>query len=166
MPFKKFGLEISNPNLPPIRVWWSKFVDTLKVHHERMGDKVVLIEAQRWMFDVSLVDRYSPDVAYIPHVEKHNFEGGDNCMYYMQTVVPWMFTIDPQGWAGGGSFVGEDFDTDQLARWMISTRRESARCLYENEDILVEHRISIYSDGERSATMLVHLKKDVLLWRT
>ena len=36
----------------------------------------------------------------------------------------------------------EDFDMDQLARWMISTTRE------------------------RSATMLVHLKKDGLLWRT
>jgi hypothetical protein len=60
----------------------------------------------------------------------------------------------------------EDFDTDQLARWMISTTRESARCLYENDDILVEHRISTYTDGERSATMLVHLKKDGLLWRT
>ena len=54
----------------------------------------------------------------------------------------------------------EDFDTDQLARWMISTKRESARCIYENEDILVEHRISTYTDGERSATMLVHLKKE------
>ena len=38
--------------------------------------------------------------------------------------------------------------------------------IYENEDILVEHRISTYTDGERSATMLVHLKKDGLLWRT
>jgi len=55
---------------------------------------------------------------------------------------------------------------DQLARWMISTTRESARCIYENEDILVEHRVSTYTDGERSATMLVHLKKDGLLWRT
>ena len=54
----------------------------------------------------------------------------------------------------------EDFDMDQLARWMISTTRESARCIYENEDILVEHRISTYTDGERSATILVHLKKD------
>ena len=36
----------------------------------------------------------------------------------------------------------------------------------ENEDILVEHRISTYTHGERSATMLVHLKKDGLLWRT
>mgnify|MGYP006066429565 CR=1 FL=1 len=31
----------------------------------------------------------------------------------------------------------EDFDMDQLARWMISTTRESARCVYENDDILV-----------------------------
>ena len=60
----------------------------------------------------------------------------------------------------------EDFDMDQLAKWMISTTRESARCIYENDDILVEHRISTYTDGERSATMLVHLKKDGLLWRT
>jgi len=53
----------------------------------------------------------------------------------------------------------EDFDTDQLARWMISTKRESARCLYENEDILVEHRISTYSDGERSARCWYTFKK-------
>ncbi len=60
----------------------------------------------------------------------------------------------------------EDFDMDQLARWMIPTKRESARFVYENEDILVEHRISTYTDGERSATMLVHRKNDGLLWRT
>ena len=44
--------------------------------------------------------------------------------------------------------------------------RTNSRCIYENDDILVEHRISTYTDGERSATMLVHLKKDGLLWRT
>ena len=60
----------------------------------------------------------------------------------------------------------EDFDTDQLARWMASTTRESARCIYENEDISVEHKISTYTGGEKSATILVHLKKDGLLWRT
>ncbi len=31
--------------------------------------------------------------------------------------------------------------------------------IYENEDILVENRISTYMDAERSATMLLHLKK-------
>ena len=32
----------------------------------------------------------------------------------------------------------EDFYTDQLARWMFLTKRENARCIHENEDILVE----------------------------
>lgn len=56
-----------------------------------------------------------------------------------------------------------DFDTDQLAMWMVSTARDSARCVYKNEDILVEYRISTYTDVERSSTMLEHLKKDGLL---
>ena len=71
----------------------------------------------------------------------------------------------------GGGMIGAANDmADLIIDADIKTYVEgtcgSARCLYENEDILVEHRISIYSDGERSATMLVHLKKDVLLWRT
>lgn len=112
LPFKNFGLEIANKNLPEIREWWALFVDTLHRYHKERGDKVVLVEAQRYQFNKSLVEKYQPDVAYIPHVEKHNFGGGPECRYYMQTVVPWMFTIDGLGWAGGGSFIGEDFDSE------------------------------------------------------
>ena len=46
----------------------------------------------------------------------------------------------------GKSLRLEDFDMDQLARWMISTTRESARCIYENEDILVEHPQDSFQD--------------------
>ena len=58
----------------------------------------------------------------------------------------------------------EDFDMDQLARWMISTTRESARCIYENDDILVEHRISTYK--RRKKCECKYTLKDGLLWRT
>jgi|SRR5210317_71509 len=110
LPFKKFGLEKSNKTLPEIREPWAKFVDTLKRYHEMKLDKVVVVEAPRWQHHKSLVEEYAPDRAYIPHVEKHNFEGGPECMYYMQTVFPRLFTIDPLGWAGGAQYVKGSYD--------------------------------------------------------
>ena len=48
----------------------------------------------------------------------------------------------------------------------ISSKSESKRLIYENDDILVEHKITLHEDGNRTATLMVHLKKDGLLWRT
>ena len=42
----------------------------------------------------------------------------------------------------------EDFDMDQLARWMISTTRESARCIYENED-KIDFGLSLFRFGDK-----------------
>ena len=60
----------------------------------------------------------------------------------------------------------EDFAYDEWADWMIASEIEQRRCLYENEDLLVEHQIITYSSGDREALMLVHLLKNGLLWRT
>lgn len=109
LPFKKFGLEKSNKTLPAIRKPWSNFVDSLEKYHTANGDKVIVVEAPRWQFNKSLVEEYDPRIAYIPHVEKHNFQGGSQCMYYMQTVFPWLFTIDPLGWAGGASHANPEW---------------------------------------------------------
>jgi hypothetical protein len=88
------------------------WMEMLEKHHREKGDKVVVVESQRFQFHNSLVNAYDPDIAYIPHVEKHNFGGDDRCRYFMQTVVPWLFTVDGKGWGGGGSFVGESYDTE------------------------------------------------------
>ena len=60
----------------------------------------------------------------------------------------------------------EDFGYDEWADWMVASEIEQRRCLYENEDLMVEHQITTYSSGDREALMLVHLLKDGLLWRT
>ena len=49
---------------------------------------------------------------------------------------------------------------------MQSTEYKDRRCIYENEDILVEHRVANFSSEDREAVLLVHLKKDGLLFRT
>ena len=59
-----------------------------------------------------------------------------------------------------------DLDMDQWANLMAAAKFENRRCLYENEEILVEHRVVTYGSGDRESLMLVHLKKEGLFWRT
>ena len=49
---------------------------------------------------------------------------------------------------------------------MMSTKYESRRCIYENEDILVVHQFVTFPSGDKEAVMNVSIKKDGLLWRT
>ena len=114
IPFKKFGLERRNEApLPEIRTWWEKFAQGAawgtSFQSEGSIDDDFLIEMPRWTFNDTIED-YFPNADFlVPHVERHNWGGGDNTKFYMQTVFPWLFTIDPQGWGGGASFV-EKFD--------------------------------------------------------
>lgn len=57
-------------------------------------------------------------------------------------------------------------DPDLIIKFMGATEYEERRCIYENEDVLVEHRIAKFPSGDREAVLLVHLKKDGLLFRT
>ena len=59
-----------------------------------------------------------------------------------------------------------DIDTDQWAAWMIASKNEGRRLIYENEDIIVCHNIAKFSNGSREAVLQSHLKKDGLLWGT
>ena len=52
------------------------------------------------------------------------------------------------------------------ADWMLASEIARRRCLYENEDLMVEDQIVTYSSGDREALMLVHLLKEGLIWRT
>ena len=40
------------------------------------------------------------------------------------------------------------------------------RCIYENEDIMIEHSIMDFSDGSREAVLVVHSIKDGKIIRT
>ena len=53
-----------------------------------------------------------------------------------------------------------------MSRWLIGTKRNKRRCLYENEDIVVEHFVANFQDETTEAVLTVHLLKDGLLWRT
>ena len=60
----------------------------------------------------------------------------------------------------------EDIDWDKMMDWMVAANVEKNRCIYEKDDIIVEHQIINYGSGDREALMLVHQLKDGLMWQT
>lgn len=108
-PFKKTAFIRSDQHFHPIRTHWANFTQRLneKIEKELPNYKHMIIEAPRWMFNNSLERWFDNEcVFYVPHVEQHNYGGGRRTFYYMQTVFPWLFTIDPKGWGGGADFIG------------------------------------------------------------
>ena len=55
---------------------------------------------------------------------------------------------------------------EQMKGMMTSNKNENLRCLYENDDILITHSFTTFASGDREAILMVHRKKDGLLWRT
>ena len=60
----------------------------------------------------------------------------------------------------------DDIDWDQMINWMVAANVEKHRCIYENDDTIIEHQIISYESGDREALMLVHQLKNGLMWRT
>ena len=61
----------------------------------------------------------------------------------------------------GNSFTKDDWSS--MVKEMMANDKfiqESSRCVYENDDILVEHSFMSYPDDSREAVMLVAKKKD------
>jgi hypothetical protein len=101
--FKKTGLFVRGHMTHEIRKYWEMFVDKI---YNQDPEHTLIMECPRWMFTKNIQKLFAVGVKfYVPHVEEHNFGGNRNTLYYMQTVFPWLFTADPQGWGGGAKFV-------------------------------------------------------------
>ena len=60
----------------------------------------------------------------------------------------------------------EDNSAEQMQANMERSQIKGRRCIYENDDLVVQHMFADYENGTKDATMHVTLKKDGLLWRT
>ena len=59
-----------------------------------------------------------------------------------------------------------DMSEQDMKKMMMSHKNADERCVYENDDILVQHAFTEFPSGDKEAVMMVSLKKDGLIWRT
>ncbi len=104
--FKKGPVPTQRGDIPPIRQHWKNFVEERVAYHKFQKDNVKVVELPLWQMTPKLVEDFKADLTYIPHKERQNFMAPSsmNVRYYMQTVFPWLFSVDENGWGGGKMF--------------------------------------------------------------
>ena len=68
--------------------------------------------------------------------------------------------------ANGKTMTSDDMPDEMMLGMMQTLKLEKQRCLYEDENILVEHSFGTFASGAKEAVLAVHTKKDGLIWQT
>jgi len=102
--FKEGAVPVERGAIPPIRMPWHNLRTMVVKQHRKREDDIRVLELPLWQFTPQLIQALSPDLCYVPHKMVDNFQIPNvNVMYYMQTVIPYLFTIDPKGWGASMS---------------------------------------------------------------
>ena len=56
-------------------------------------------------------------------------------------------------------------DFDYIVEVILTVCQKNHRCIYENEDVLIEHFIAKLANGTREVVLWSFLKKDGKLWK-
>lgn len=84
--------------VPVVRSYWARFIESCAEFHRSRGDEVIIVERPLWQFSPEVVRLLKGDVTYVPHRMKLTFDCGDmRIKYYMQTVLPMYFWVDEIG---------------------------------------------------------------------
>ena len=105
VPFKQSPIPRERGVISELRLYWKKFCNNLYLSFKKYGHEVRLIEVPLWQLTEELVARISKksDLIYIPHKMQLNWHLDDRIRYYMQMVVPNIFSIDSKGWCASSS---------------------------------------------------------------
>ena len=105
VPFKKSNVPKERSPIPELRQYWKAFVEKLAIFHINNGDNTRILELPLWQITEEFVARQSLQAhrIYIPHKMKANWYLDERIRYYMQMVIPNIFSIDHLGWCASAS---------------------------------------------------------------
>ena len=128
--FKKGIVPKKRGTVLEIRRYWKDFCFNLKEIYIKAGHNVRIIEIPLWQMTEELVKQYSnnTDIVFVPHKMKLNWLIDLRVYYYMQMVIPNIFSIDTEGWCASASV------------WPISN--EKLKSYPDNEPYNILRRIS------------------------
>ncbi len=107
--FKRGHVPETRSPIPPIRIFWERFVKELFKTYQSVGAEVRVLELPLWQMLPEFVEHKSKnaDKIFIPHKSTDNWFLSDTNQhkinYYMQMAIPSIFSIDPTGWCASAT---------------------------------------------------------------
>jgi hypothetical protein len=93
---------IEGPPNHPVRLYYVEFEKRMKEFASKFNHELVILKKPMWEFKPEDIDEHEADVAFMTHREHHDFPH-PKVLYCMQMGLPWLFSIDKQGWCAGAS---------------------------------------------------------------
>lgn len=151
--FKEGPVPKERGPIAPIRKHWLNFIEMLNVAHIGKGDQTKIYELPLWQITSERVKENSPDadMIYIPHKMRENWLLDDRIRYYMQMVIPTIFSIDPYGWgATAKSYPLRDFNSSEKHKPEI----------YDSMAKRIQSNTSKFDQPERKPLLLNYVQND------
>ncbi len=92
--------------VPPIRAHWLRFAKTLALTLRGSAPDLRVVELPNWKITRSAAEKYAKNAEriYVPHQTRLQWgDDDDRIRFYMQTVVPTVFSVDPEGWGASAT---------------------------------------------------------------
>ncbi|EUB96539.1 Capsule polysaccharide biosynthesis protein [Rhizobium sp. CF080] len=109
--FKRRVDRISRPG----RMYWRHMSQLIAKLADAEGENTRIVALPQWEINAAAVNTFAEASAvYLPHMIRRQL-GGTNTLYYMQELLPDLFTADADGWGASSSLYGrKDFEAHQL----------------------------------------------------
>ncbi len=116
--FKEGDVPEKRGPIIPIREHWNNFAVNVINAAYRADILLDIEEKPLWQFNEEDYQNHRADTILVPHKEIFNFiVPGKRTLFYMQSVIPHLFSIDSKGWAGNLSILPFREDHSTFKHW-------------------------------------------------
>jgi hypothetical protein len=93
---------ISGP-ITPFFQHWATFLSNVELMYlQNHSIQLKIIELPLWLITSENCKSIDADIILVPHHNEISFKKNNlNTFYYMQTAIPYLFTVDKKGWGAG-----------------------------------------------------------------
>lgn len=107
LPFKAGKLMQRKEIFSELRCWWNEFAQKQR---EKSGYEKIIVP--NWLITPNILNNFDNNLSnyLVPHRERSQWCGDRRAKFYMQTSIPYVFTVDDEGWGGNLSWKNKFVD--------------------------------------------------------